>query len=96
MCLVFTLPCDIVAHTGVYHLGQDNGTLIDKNLCYNVSSHGYAGNAFYTDAGSSNVTISNNVAHDIKCAGFQEDFGMDNSERLLSSSLLLYRANPVF
>ena len=29
--------CDLAC---VYHLGQDNGTLIDSNLCFNVSSHG--------------------------------------------------------
>ena len=67
--------CDLAC---VYHLGQDNGTIIRGNLCTNVSSHGYGGAAFYTDQGSSNVTISANVAHDIKCAGFQENFGMNN------------------
>ena len=47
--------CDLAC---VYHLGQDNGTIISRNLCTNVSSHGYGGAAYYTDAGSSNVTIS--------------------------------------
>ena len=60
----------------VYHLGQDNGTVITGNLCTNVSSHGYGGDAYYTDQGSQNVNISSNVAYDVKCAGFQENFGM--------------------
>ena len=55
--------CDLAC---VYHLGQDNGTTIDHNLCTNVSSHGYGGAAYYTDAGSSNVTISNNVRGNTK------------------------------
>ena len=33
----FGVLCDLAC---VYHLGQDNGTLIDSNLCFNVSSHG--------------------------------------------------------
>ena len=68
--------CDMAC---VYHLGQDNGTMITNNLCTNVSSYGYGGNGYYTDAGSSNVTISLNIAHDIKCAGFFENFGMNNN-----------------
>jgi hypothetical protein len=61
----------------VYHLGQDNGTRIMHNVCSNVSSFSYGGNAFYTDQGSQGVTISHNVAHDIKCAGFLQNFGLD-------------------
>lgn len=53
--------------------------MITNNLCTNVSSYGYGGNGYYTDAGSSNVTISKNVAHDVKCAGFFENFGMNNN-----------------
>ena len=68
--------CDLAC---VYHLGQDNGTVITNNLCTNVSSYGYGGNGYYTDQGSSNLTITMNVAHDIKCAGFFENYGMNNN-----------------
>jgi hypothetical protein len=68
--------CDLAC---VYHLGQDNGTQIVHNSCRNVSSYGYGGNAYYTDQGSSNINLSHNLAHDIKCSGWQENYGVNNS-----------------
>lgn len=77
--MLLPLPLRLADLACVYHLGQDNGTVITGNLCTNVSSHGYGGDAYYTDQGSQNVNISSNVAYDVKCAGFQENFGMDNA-----------------
>lgn len=77
--MLLPLPLRLADLACVYHLGQDNGTVITGNLCTNVSSHGYGGDAYYTDQGSQNVNISSNVAYGVKCAGFQENFGMDNA-----------------
>lgn len=61
----------------VYHLGEDPGTVIHGNLCYNVSSFDYGAIAYYLDQSSRYVTVSNNVAYDVKCAGFLENFVMN-------------------
>ena len=61
----------------VYHLGRDRGTTIHNNLCYNVSSFDYGGLGFYLDQASQYVTVTDNVAYDVKCAGFLQNFGLN-------------------
>jgi hypothetical protein len=61
----------------VYHLGRDRGTIIHNNLCYNVSSFDYGGLGYYLDQASQFVTVTNNVAYDVKCAGFLQNFGLN-------------------
>ena len=56
----------------VYHLGRDAGTTIHANLCSNVSSFDYGAMGYYLDQASRFVTLTDNVAHDIKCAGFMQ------------------------
>jgi len=62
----------------VYHLGRSPGTVIDHNVCNGVNSAGYGGWGLYTDQGSSNVTITNNIVHSTKSASFHQHFGTDN------------------
>jgi hypothetical protein len=52
----------------VYHLGRDRGTTIHNNLCYNVSSFDYGGLGYYLDQASQFVTVTDNVAYDVKWA----------------------------
>ena len=61
----------------VYHLGQDRGSVIDNNLCSNVTSYDYGGTAYYLDQASQFVTVTNNLAVDIKCAGLLQNFGLN-------------------
>ena len=61
----------------VYHLGRDRGTIIKSNLCYNVSSFDYGGLGYYLDQASQFVTITDNIAYDVKCAGFLQNFGLN-------------------
>ena len=61
----------------VYHLGRDQGTTIHGNLCANVSSYDYGAMGYYLDQASRFVMVSDNVAHDIKCAGFMQNFGVN-------------------
>ena len=61
----------------VYHLGQDRGTTIHGNVCYNVSSFDYGGLGYYLDQASQFVTVTDNIAYDVKCAGFLQNFGLN-------------------
>lgn len=61
----------------VYHLGRDRGTTIHGNLCSNVSAFDYGAMGYYLDQASQFVTVSDNVAHDVKCAGFLQNFGLN-------------------
>jgi hypothetical protein len=58
-------------------LAQDRGTTIHGNLCSNVSSFDYGAMGYYLDQASQFVTVTDNVAHDIKCAGFLQNFGLN-------------------
>ena len=77
----------------IYHLGNDTGTLIARNLCSNVSSYSYGGNAYYLDAASQGLLITENIAYDVKCAGFMEDFAMLN---VISNNVFSSVATNVF
>lgn len=63
----------------VYHLGNDTGTLIARNVCSNVSSYSYGGNGYYLDEGSEGLLVTENIAFDVKCAGFMENYALMNN-----------------
>ena len=62
----------------VYNLGRSPGTVIDNNICHTSNAYAYGGWGLYTDEGSSNVTISNNVVFATKDASFHQHYGTDN------------------
>jgi hypothetical protein len=62
----------------IYNLGRSPGTVIDNNVCHTSNAYGYGGWGLYTDEGSSNVTISNNVVFATKDASFHQHYGTDN------------------
>ncbi len=59
---------------GIYTLGVSPGTVLHHNLIHDVTRfergrEGYGGWGIYLDAGSSQITVANNVVHDTRDGG---------------------------
>jgi len=65
----------------IYTLGLQPGTVLRGNLVHNVYSRTSKAWGLYTDEGSSDILIENNISYDVKSEAFHQHYGKDNIVR---------------
>ena len=66
---------------GIYTLGLQPGTVLRGNLIHGVYSRTDKAWGLYTDEGSTDIVIENNIAYDVKSEAFHQHYGKDNIVR---------------
>ena len=63
---------------GIYTLGESKGNKIIGNVIHDIKAFSYGGWGIYTDEGTSNTTIKDNLVYRCHDGGFHQHYGKNN------------------